>query len=339
MQSTSVIITRKGGPEVLQQVERDVPEPGPGEVRILVRYCGVGFTDVIMRLGYYPYAPRIPFAPGYEILGLVESTGPGVQGFTKGDRVVALTVTGGYSSCMLVPADDLLPAPDDLDDREATAVILNYVTAYQMLHRAAEVRAGQSVLFSGASGGVGTALLQLGRVAGLEMYGTTSRPDDPVIEANGGIPINYRTGHVAREVRRKSSGRGVDAAFDGIGGSFFWICRASLAPGGRLISYGFTGGIRNGKSDMIATMGGLASLAAGKLLMGRRSRFFGVTALYRQTRAPFREDLPVVFSLLRAGRIKPRIAEVLPLSAARRAHELLERGGVKGKLLLRCTDG
>jgi NADPH2:quinone reductase len=335
----SVIITKKGRPDVLRVVERDVPAPGPGQVRVLVRYCGVGFTDVIMRLGYYPYAPRIPFAPGYEIIGVVESTGPGVLGFARGDRVVALTVTGGYSECMLIDEDDLVPAPAGIEDRVAVAVILNYATAYQMLHRAARVRPGERVLYTGASGGVGTALLQLGRVAELEMYGLTSRPDDPVIGENGGTAINYKTEDVPASVRRMTSGRGVDAAFDGVGGSFFWSCRASLAPGGRLISYGFTGGIKNGRSDFTATLAGLASLAAGKLLLGGRSQFFGVTALYRKTKAPFKEDLAAVFSLLREGKIKPRIAAVLPLSDARRANELLERGGVGGKLLLKCSDG
>ena len=264
MKCKCVVLSRKGGPERLLAADQDVAEPGPGQVRIRVRYCGVGFTDVIMRLGYYPYAPKIPFVPGYEVVGVVDAIGPGGRGFSKGDRVAALTVTGGYSECMLVNQDDLVRVPEGVEDAEAAAVILNYVTAYQMLHRAAAVRPGERVLYTGASGGVGTALLQLGRVIGLEMYGTTSRRDDPVVQENGGVSINYKTDNVARTVRQRTSGRGVDAAFDGVGGSFLWKCRASLSPSGRLISYGFTGGIKNGKSDFLGTTNGLAALGAAK---------------------------------------------------------------------------
>jgi NADPH:quinone reductase len=334
----SIFITKKGGPEVLEMVSRDIPEPATGQARVRILYCGVGFTDVIMRLGYYPYAPKMPFAPGYEIIGIIDALGPGVQGFEIGQKVVALTVTGGYAEYIVLSADDLIPAPEGVDDRDAVAAILNYVTGYQMLHRVAQVHAGQSVLYTGASGGVGTALLQLGRAAGLTMYGTASKEKFALVTDNGGIPIDYRTQDVAATVREATGGNGVDASFDGIGGSFVSICKKALAKGGMLVSYGLTSSVKNGKADNMSVMKGFMMFGLLKLVMGKRSAFYGVTKLYRETKVPFKEDLPKIYALLRDKQIAPVIADVLPLSEARRANEMLERGGVHGKLLLKCTE-
>ena len=338
MKYKSVIITQKGGPEMLQLVDRELPALSEGQVLVRVLYCGVGFTDVIMRLGYYPYAPKIPFAPGYEIIGIIDSLGPGVAGFSKGEKVVALTVTGGYSEFLAVHMDDLITVPEGIDDREAVSLLLNYVTAYQMLHRVADVQRGQKVLFTGASGGVGTALLQLGRVAGLEMYGTSSKAKFSVVAEHGGIPIDYVNDNIVHVVREKTNGQGVDAAFDGIGGSFVSICKAALGRGGTLVSYGLTSSIKNGKPDNMSVMRGFMVFGMLKLFMGKRAAFYGITKLYRKTKEPLKQDLPKLFSLLLEGRIKPFIGEVLPLAEARRANEMLERGGVQGKLLLQCSQ-
>ena len=338
MTNTTVIITRKGGPEVLQVQQTELPLPVGAYARIRILYCGVGFTDVIMRLGYYPYAPKIPFAPGYEIVGIVDAVGPEVQGFAVGERIASLTVTGGYAEYMLIHEDDLIRVPDGIEDTDAVSAILNYVTAHQMLHRCAGVREGQTVFYTGASGGVGTALLQLGRVAGLEMYGTTSPSKVPLIEQNGGIPIVYGNTDIVGVIREKTQGGMVDASFDGIGGSYVSICRKALKRGGKLVSYGLTSSVKNGKADNATVMKGFAVFGFYKLIMGSRCIFYGVTKLYRKDKRPLKEDLPKVFQLVKEGRIRPLIAEVLPLPEARRANELLERGGVQGKLLLKCAQ-
>lgn len=162
-----VIISKKGSPDVLQVEEVALHPPAASKVRVRILYAGIGFTDIIMRYGGYRFAPPIPFVPGYEIVGVVDAIGSDVTGIALGQRVAALTVYGGYAEYIYLLANELVPVPDNLDAVEAVSLILNYVTAYQMLHRVVGVRSGQTVLFTGASGGVGNALLQLGKLAGL----------------------------------------------------------------------------------------------------------------------------------------------------------------------------
>src|SRR6185436_19199559 len=157
----AVMLTKKGGPEVLETVEQPLRDPAPGEARVRVSACGVGATDVTMRRGYYPYAPKLPFVPGYEVVGEVDAVGAGVTGVRAGDRVAALTVHGGYAEILYRGADELVPVPAGLDDAEVVALILNYATAYQMIHRVAKQRAGETALVTGANGGVGVAALEL----------------------------------------------------------------------------------------------------------------------------------------------------------------------------------
>ena len=163
-----VLLTGVGGPEVLEVVERDAPEPGPGEVRVKVLAAGVAFADVLMRHGKYPGVPSPPFTPGYDLVGEVEKLGTGVEGVALGQRVAALTQIGAYAQRVVVGVGEMVPVPVGVDPVEAVSLVLNYVTAYQMLRRVAGARGGERILIHGAAGGVGTALLQLGQVEGLE---------------------------------------------------------------------------------------------------------------------------------------------------------------------------
>ena len=190
MRQRQVLLTGVGGPEVLEVVERDAPEPGRGEVRVRVLAAGVAFADVLMRHGKYPGAPKIPFTPGYDLVGEVEKLGEGVGGVTVGQRVAALTQVGSYAQRVVVAAEELVPVPDGVDPAEAVALVLNYVTAYQMLHRVAEVRPGERILVHGAAGGVGTALLDLGRLGGLEAYGTASAAKHDAVRRFRATPID-----------------------------------------------------------------------------------------------------------------------------------------------------
>ena len=174
MKHKRVIVTHYGGPDALQVIEEECPEPKKGEVRVNVLAAGVSLPDIMAREGIHPETPRVPYTPGWDLVGVVDRLGDGVTGVEPGQTIAALPIHGAYAEFICLPEDELVPVPVGLDPAEAVSLILNYVTAYQMLHRAAKVKPGQSVLIHGAAGGVGTALLQLGRLAGVTMYGTCS---------------------------------------------------------------------------------------------------------------------------------------------------------------------
>jgi NADPH:quinone reductase-like Zn-dependent oxidoreductase len=339
MKYKSIVITKKGGPEVLKVAENDLREPNASEVRIKILYTGIGATDVIMRYGYYPFAPKIPFAPGYEIVGIVDAVGDGVSDVSPGQRVAALTVHGGYAEYIYLPPEELVPVPDGLDSAEALSLILNYVTAYQMMYRVAQIKAGQTIVITGASGGVGTALLQLGKVAGAnKMYGTASKLKHRLIEELGGIPIDYRTENVARVIREKEP-EGVDAAFDAVGARSARQLYRTLKPDGVLVSFGMMSSVHDGKASVVSEIWSFLVPALLRMLPGkRRVESYGITMIYRKDPKPFREDLPKLFQLLAEGRINPVIADILPLEQASRANEMLEKGEVRGKLVLKCSE-
>ena len=194
MRHTRVIVTHYGGPDALRVVEEECPEPKNGEVRVRVLAAGVSLPDVMMREGIHPETPSLPFTPGWDLVGVVERLGDGVSGIEPGQIVAALPISGAYAEFVCLPQRELVPVPSGLDAAEAVSLVLNYVTAYQMLHRSVKVRPGQRVLIHGAAGGVGTALLQLGRLAGLEMYGTCSPRGAAAVSALGAIPIDYASG-------------------------------------------------------------------------------------------------------------------------------------------------
>jgi NADPH:quinone reductase len=212
-----IVVPRYGGPEVMTIVEEPIPEPRLREIRVRIIAAGVGYPDVLIREGTYPGGPRPPFTPGYELIGTVDKLGAGASGFELGQRVGAITVYGSHADYLCVPEWWLVPVPERLDPAEAAIVVFNYVTAYQMLHRTARAREGERVLVHGAAGGVGTALLQLGRLAGLELYGTGSGTQAGVISALGATPIDYTKGSFVERIR-ELTGEGVDVVLDGIGG-------------------------------------------------------------------------------------------------------------------------
>src|SRR5215468_3738210 len=193
MRHTRVIVTHYGGPDALQVFEEECPEPKNGEVRVKVLAAGVALPDVMAREGIHPETPRTPFTPGWDLVGVVDRVGANVSGIEAGEIVAAMPISGAYAEFVCLPASELVPVPSGLDAAEAVSLVLNYVTAYQMLHRSAKVRSGQRVLIHGAAGGVGSALLQLGGLAGLEMYGTCSARRAQAVAELGGLPIDYRS--------------------------------------------------------------------------------------------------------------------------------------------------
>jgi NADPH2:quinone reductase len=327
----AVMLPRIGGPEVLRVVDLPLSEPGPRQLRIRIRAAGVGSTDLMMLAGTYKYAPPLPFVPGYEIAGVVDAVGAEVKNFRAGQRVAALTLNGGFAETMVRDAEHFIPIPDGVSDVQAAAAVLNYVTAWQMIHRVAKVQPGQTALVTGAAGGVGTAALQLLRLVGVKAYGAASPAKHDVIRGFGATPIDYRQGRLDRLVRAHEP-KGVDVVFDALGGSYVTPCIKALRVGGTLVGFGFMNAAS--KSAVLAS---IANVVLGARLRGRRGVFYGITVLYRKDPKPLREDLPKIFALIEDGRIDPLIDVVLPLSSAREAMERLAAGTGAGKIVLKVS--
>ncbi|MGE5733867.1 MAG: medium chain dehydrogenase/reductase family protein [Acidobacteriota bacterium] len=343
MRHTRIIVTHYGGPDALQLVEEECPEPKASEVRVRILAAGVSLPDLMAREGIHPETPLVPFTPGWDLVGLVDLLGGGVSGIEPGQIVAAMPIHGAYAEFVCLPQRELVPVPYALDAAEAVSLVLNYITAYQMLHRSAKVKPGQRVLIHGAAGGVGTALLQLGRLAGMEMYGTCSSRGALAVSELGGAPIDYEHQDFVEEIRRLTN-EGVDVVFDSIGGAHIWRSREALRPGGKVVAYGLTGLLRGGRlasgrsgnRHRFRAIAVFGQYIAGALLLPGRKRVvpYSIQTLKRLKPEMFRQDLIALFDLLHQQKIKPIIAQRFPLAEARHAHEVLGKGGVTGKIVL-----
>jgi NADPH2:quinone reductase len=247
--------------------------------------------------------------------------------------MVALTVYYGNTQYVCLDEKRLVPVPEGVDSAEATSLVLNYITVYQMLHRIAKVQPGERVLIHGAAGGVGTALLQLGQLAGVQMYGTASRAKHPLLEQYGAIPIDYKAEDFVKRILTLT-GDGVDAVFDPIGGTHLRQSFKTLRKGGRLVAYGV--------SSVVAQRGNRTTFLVQSLAMLGRLQWWSLlpngkrASLYLVEQYPkwLQEDLAKLLALLAEGKIKPIIAQRLPLEQIAHAHELLETSQVEGKIVL-----
>jgi len=347
-----VVVDHYGGPEVLKVVDEDDPRPGPGEVRVKVLAAGVSFTDAQLRAGtYIAGGPKPPFTPGYELVGVVEELGPGCTRLRVGDRIGALTVWGADADTVCVPEHDVVDVPEDLDPAEVVSLLFPYMTSFQALHRTAQVKPGESVLVHGAAGRVGVAALECGAVAGLQMYGTCSKRDFAKVEQLGAAPIDYRNEDFVARIRELTGGKGVDVVLDSLGGPISLRSFRVLRPGGRLVVFGRYATLSHGHKNRTAviewyvSIGALwvwAKLSPRRQVMPYQIQKFRDRALWRpgavggEPRYPewFREDFQALLDLLRAGKVRPVVAERLPLTEARHAHEMLETSARNGKLVL-----
>jgi NADPH:quinone reductase-like Zn-dependent oxidoreductase len=324
-------------------VEEDCPEPKEGEARVRVMAAGVSLPDVMAREGIHPETPPVPFTPGWDLVGVVDRIGAGVTGVQPGQRVAAMPIHGAYAGFVCLPQGELVPVPPGLDAAEAVCLVLNYVTAYQMMHRSAGVGPGQRALIHGAAGGVGTALLQLGRLAGLEMWGTCSPRGAPTVSALGGTPIDYQHQDFVKETQRLT-GEGVDVVFDPIGGAHLWQSREALRAGGKVVGYGLMSSVRGegltssrpGRRQRFRGTARFALYIAGGWLLPGRKRLvpYSIQTLKRLKPEWFRQDLVALLDLLRQRKLEPLIARRFPLAEARQAQEVLAKGGVTGKIVL-----
>jgi NADPH:quinone reductase-like Zn-dependent oxidoreductase len=334
MKYKRVIVTKTGGPEVLQVIEDDLREPDAGEARIKVLAAAVCRPDITVSTGKAlysgtPLGQKIPFTPGYAVIGVVDAIGEGVSEVTVGDRVGALTIIGGYSEYLYWKSDRLIPVLEELDPAEAVPLILNYIVAYQALHRSVKAKAGEIALIIGASGGIGTALLQLGKLAGLRMYGIASQSKHVSLAKYGATLIDYRTQDF-EAVIRQAEPQGIDVVLDGMM-SLEGIHKSLslLRGGGRLVSFGEPAG---GFPVLFKVLG--AFVTVNLLPNGKSFKLYGTSTYFLGDRKPYLEDWATLFMLLKEGKIKPVIEKKFPILEAAQANALLESGKVVGNVVL-----
>ncbi|WP_214411307.1 medium chain dehydrogenase/reductase family protein [Sphaerisporangium fuscum] len=333
-----VVLPGKVEPEGLQIRHGAVPAPGPGQVLIRMEATGVSFAEQQMRRGRYYDQPAFPFVPGYDLVGTVLATGAGVEPGLAGTRVAALIKVGGWASHVIVHAADVVEVPEGVGAAEAETVVVNGITAWQMLHRKARVRAGQTVLVHGANGGVGSVLVQLARAAGAKVIGTASARHHDALRERGVVPVDHRTEDVAARVRELAP-RGVDAVFDHVGGRGVVDSWRLLAPGGTLVSYGSASTRDDEGSKQWPVLKLLGRVWLWNALPNRRRAYFynvwaGRALAEDRFRARLRADLGEVFAALQRGEVTAQIAVELPLARVADALRLAESGTVAGKIVL-----
>jgi NADPH:quinone reductase-like Zn-dependent oxidoreductase len=338
---TEIVLPAVGEPESLEVRLRERPQPGPGQALVRVEASGVSFAEQQMRRGKYYDMPAFPFVPGYDLVGVVEELGTpvagGQPGPAVGQRVAALTKTGGWADHVLLDAADLVPVPDGIGAAEAETLVTNGATAWRMLFRTAGARAGDTVVVHGANGGVGSVLVQLARAKGIRVIGTASARNQDAVTALGALPVDYRDDVPARV--RELAPHGVAAVFDHVGGKGIKDSWRMLAHGGTLVSYGSASTRDQSGNGTLTVLRLVARLALWNALPnGRSAHFFNLWAGKARNpdryRADLREDLTEVFGLLRDGTIEARIDSVYPLRQAAAALRHAESGTVVGKVVL-----
>ncbi len=335
--SRQVVITKRGGPEVLRVREVPLPEYGPAQVRIRVAAAGVVFADLLMREGLYPDIPEFPFVPGVEVAGIVEAKGAEVDGFEIGDRVAALCGFGGYTDCLVIDSWRAVRIPKNVSDVDAAALVVNYLTAYQMLYRVAHSQPGQAILVHGAAGGVGTALLDLAAWMKLNVWGTASLQKHDLVRKYGAHPIDYHHDDFVEVLRREVKG-GVGAVFDPIGGSYWRRSMQVLSQGGVLVGYGFSAATSGGRWRPLKTVVELLRNPHPSPLglMPTNKGIFGYSAqnLCKVRTDWYHEDLRKLLGLCSEGILRPLVDRCLPLEEAAGSHRLLGNSQIIGKIVL-----
>ncbi|MFD4596639.1 medium chain dehydrogenase/reductase family protein [Streptomyces sp. NPDC058464] len=329
-------------PEGLRVERREIPAPAAGQIVVRVEATGVSFAEQQMRRGRYYDQPPFPFVPGYDLVGTVLTAGAGVEPGLVGKRVASLVKVGGWASHVVLDAADAVQVPAGVGAAEAETLVVNGITAWQMLHRKARVRSGGTILVHGANGGVGTVLVQLARAAGLQVIGTASVRHHDALRELGVTPVDYRTEDVPGRVRELAPG-GVDAVFDHLGGRSVVDSWRLLAPGGTLVAYGSATTRDDSGSKQLPVLKILGRVWLWNALPnGRHAYFFNVwegRALGKDRfRARLNADLTQVFQALQRGEVTARIAARLPLTQAAEALRLAESGTVAGKVVL-VPDG
>jgi NADPH:quinone reductase-like Zn-dependent oxidoreductase len=331
-------IPKTGEPEVLEVGEAPDPAPGIGEVRVRVRASGINFADILARMGLYPDAPPLPAVVGYEVAGVVDGVGDGVEGFADGDRVLVFTHFGGYSDVLCAPAGLVAPIPEALDFGGAASIPVNWLTAWLMLVRLGNVRSGDKVLVHACAGGVGTAAVQICRHFGAEVIGTASAgKHDRLLELGVAHCIDYRSQDFEAEVERLTDGRGVDIALDAVGGESFKKSYNSLASLGRLFVFGVSSFAPGKSRSLVAAVTGMLRMPSFKpiALMNRNRGVFGVNLGHLWDRGPELQGmLAEMLELFADGSFEPVVDRGFSFDEAAAAHRYIQDRKNFGKVLL-----
>jgi NADPH:quinone reductase-like Zn-dependent oxidoreductase len=334
--TTEVIMPGIVEPEGLVFRTRILNSPAAGQVSVKVEASGISFAEQSMRRGKYYEQPKFPFVPGYDLVGTVVATGPGVDSTLLGKRVAALTKTGGWASYALLSASDLLHVPEAIDPLEAETLIVNGITAWQMLHTKAQIKRGQTILVHGANGGVGTILTQLALYAGVRVIGTASPRHHEALRAQGVQPLDYNDINLVGSVL-KLAPEGVDAVFDHLGGPSFARSFGLLAKGGVLVCYAIASALNDTDNVLIPFLKVLVQLAWWNILPnGRKAYFYNIWAGKggETFQGQLRETFEQLTTLLANGALKPQIAAHFPLSQITAAMKLAESRTAYGKVVL-----
>ncbi|MDQ2718780.1 MAG: medium chain dehydrogenase/reductase family protein [Bacteroidota bacterium] len=317
--------------------DRTLASPSAGKVIVKVEACGISFAEQAMRLDRYPGQPKFPFVPGYDLVGTVVAVGSDVNTLLIAKRFAVLTKQGGWASYATVTTEDLLPIPESIDPAEAETLIVNGITAWQMLHRKAKVKKGQIIFVHGANGGVGTILTQLAQIAGVRVIGASSPKHHEALRKQGVILVDYNDKNLAQSVRNLALPDGVDAIFDNIGGKSIDVLFSLLNKGATLVSYAIVSEIKGKKSMVLKFIVLLSKLLWLNILPnGRKTTFYNIWSGKgtKKFRSQMQEDFKEVTALLAKRILKSQIAAKFPLTQIAKAMELAESRTVYGKVVL-----
>jgi NADPH:quinone reductase-like Zn-dependent oxidoreductase len=337
--TSAVVAARHGGPEVLAVGPWSVPVPWPDQVVVRVEAAGISHADLLVCQGLHPERRRAPFVPGWDVVGVVERVGPGVRSVEVGQRVAGLTIVGGWAGHAALRASWAVPVPAAVSSTDAVCLVMDYVVAHQMLTRTARLEAGSTVLVQGVGGGVGTALLQVAARQGVRVIGTDHGERRAHVEALGGTLIDIDSEDVPRRCRELTGGRGVDAAFDGIGVTVPQSWQA-LRSGGQLVWFGMAAFLAHGRADPARTVRTLAAVVPRLLPVSRtrRASLYSIQTTARRHPDRYRHDLALLLDQLARGELRPSVSRIVALEEVPAALAALARGQVYGKQVIRPTS-
>jgi NADPH:quinone reductase-like Zn-dependent oxidoreductase len=323
----------EGGPEVLDWQEFEPASPEEGQIAVKVEASGVLLADVLWQLGITPIGPKPPFTPGYDLVGIIDQVGSGVSKLEVGQRVAAMIQYGGYSEYAILPAEKAVLVPEGVDPKRAAAATTSYLTAYMLIHTEGGLNAGDVLLVHGAGGGTGSALVEVGNLAGVKVYGTVSKDKFAVVETRGGFPIDYKSGDFL-QVLQKTEPDGVDLVVDPIGGDVTTRSLKLLKPGGKLVSTGMIQSLKKQASGLAVVLGLLRLPLWSLTHPGKKAYMWDVVSAAGKDLGQYRSDLGRIFQLLDEGKIQPEIGEVMQLKDAPKAQQMLLDYKVAGKIVL-----
>jgi NADPH:quinone reductase-like Zn-dependent oxidoreductase len=336
-----VVITKAGGPNVLDIQENAIPEPQPNEVCIQVHFAGINFADTLMRMGFYQPRPPFPFTPGYEVSGVIHSMGKDVQGFEIGQRVVGLMRTGGQASHVVADASRTLPIPDEISLEAAASMPVTYITAHHMLHHLGNLKQTDSVLIHGGGGGVGTAALQLCKWAGVsKVWSTASAAKSDIIESYGATAIDRHNEDFVEIIRSATKKRGVDHILDPIGGGHLKRSLSVLAQGGKLYTYGMSSAAPSSKRSLWKALKALRSRPKfdPMLMMSRNQGVFGIHMGTWNDEDVMQEQMQNILKGIKEGALTPIIDSIYDAKDVASAHQHIHDGKNIGKVLLKFNE-